>query len=214
MSELPHDLRDYLFDELTPGQRAEVERFLAHSAEAREELERLKLTHQTLLSLPDEEVPRRIGFVSDKIFEPSPARRFWLRLWEAAPQLAFGSAALVLAVFGGLRLAQPTFAVSETGWQLSFASQAPPSSESLAVAALTIEQVRGIVEEVAGRYDQQQREALVLALAEHEKQETDLRNAALLSLQEDYIQSWRMLSSLMEPIYRSASADFAAWGPR
>ena len=92
MSNAPHDLRDYVLDELTLPQRAEVERFLAASVEAREEVERLRLTHQALLSLPEEEPPRRIAFVSDKVFEPSRAaafgrasgraRRGWLSAWR------------------------------------------------------------------------------------------------------------------------------------
>ena len=42
----------------------------------REELDRLRLTEAALFALRDEEIPQRIAFVSDKIFEPSPARRW------------------------------------------------------------------------------------------------------------------------------------------
>ena len=58
MSETPHDLRDYLFDELNAAERAEVEAHLSASPEAREELDRLRVTQQALLSVPDEEIPR------------------------------------------------------------------------------------------------------------------------------------------------------------
>ena len=43
----------------------------------REELDRLQLTEAALFSLRDEEIPQRIAFVSDKIFEPSPMRRWF-----------------------------------------------------------------------------------------------------------------------------------------
>ena len=89
MSDSPYDLRDYLFGELTPEQRREVERYLKTSSEAREELEQLKTTESALLSIPDEEVPRRIAFVSDKVFEPSLSLRLWRDFWGAAPRLAF-----------------------------------------------------------------------------------------------------------------------------
>jgi len=59
----------------------------------REELARLRVTHAALLSVRDEEVPRRIAFVSDKVFEPT----WWQRLWRSAPRLGFASAAMLSA---------------------------------------------------------------------------------------------------------------------
>jgi hypothetical protein len=47
-----------------------------------------------LSSLGDEEIPRRIGFVSDKIFEPSRWRRWWESLHGPAG-LGFASAAML-----------------------------------------------------------------------------------------------------------------------
>jgi hypothetical protein len=54
-------------------------------------VERLRLTRTALDSLPEEEIPRRIAFVSDKVFEP----RGWAWLWNSAPRLAFASATLL-----------------------------------------------------------------------------------------------------------------------
>jgi len=56
-----------------------------------EELERLNMTHLALVSLRDEEVPRRIAFVSDKVFEP----RWWQRIWQSGPAMGFASAAVL-----------------------------------------------------------------------------------------------------------------------
>jgi anti-sigma factor RsiW len=53
MADSFHELEDYLFDELGPEERAAVEERLRTSPEAREELERLKLTRQSLLALAD-----------------------------------------------------------------------------------------------------------------------------------------------------------------
>ena len=60
-----------------------------------EELERLRITHATLLTLREEEVPQRIGFVSDKVFEPSGLRRVWQTFWNSSAKLGFASAAMV-----------------------------------------------------------------------------------------------------------------------
>lgn len=51
---------------------------------------RAAATIAALRALPYEEPPRRIAFVSDKVFEPT----WWQRLW-AAPKWGFASAALL-----------------------------------------------------------------------------------------------------------------------
>jgi len=53
----------------------------------------LKLTQTTLLALEDEEVPRRISFVSDKVFEP----RWYETIWHSGPALGFASAVILAA---------------------------------------------------------------------------------------------------------------------
>jgi len=97
MSCSPFDLRDYLFGELAETDRRKVEVHAHSCAHCNEDLERLRLTHSTLLALRDEEVPQRIGFVSDKVFEPSPIRRAWQSLWGSSPKLGFASAAMLSA---------------------------------------------------------------------------------------------------------------------
>lgn len=106
MSCSPFDLRDYIFGELGEPDRRQVEVHVRSCAHCHEDLERLRLTHSTLLALRDEEVPQRIGFVSDKVFEPSLARRVWQSVWGSSPKLGFASAAMLsaaLVIFAFLR---------------------------------------------------------------------------------------------------------------
>jgi anti-sigma factor RsiW len=93
MSCAPFDLKDYFLEELDPAGRAAIERHLDSCATCREEVKALQLTRSALLSVADEELPRRIAFVSDRVFEP----RWWQKLWHSGPQLGFASAALVAA---------------------------------------------------------------------------------------------------------------------
>jgi len=95
MSCSPFDLRDFLLQELTGPQRTQVEAHVQACPSCRLELDRLRLTQAALSSLADEEIPRRIGFVSDKIFEPSPWRRWWAAFWGSAARLGFASAAML-----------------------------------------------------------------------------------------------------------------------
>jgi anti-sigma factor RsiW len=62
------DLRDYFFGELPEAERASAERHIADCTDCTAELEQLQLVRGSLLTLRDEEMPRRIGFISDKIF--------------------------------------------------------------------------------------------------------------------------------------------------
>jgi len=97
MSCSPFDLRDYLLDELAEKERRQVDQHVRSCGGCHEELERLRITHSTLLTLREEEVPQRIGFVSDKVFEPSPVRRVWQAFWGSSAKLGFASAAMLSA---------------------------------------------------------------------------------------------------------------------
>lgn len=112
MSCSPFDLRDYLLGELADSGRRQVELHVHSCAHCSEDLERLRLTHSTLLALRDEEVPQRIGFVSDKVFEPSLARRAWQSLWGSSPRLGFASAAMLSVAMVIFAFFRPAVVVS------------------------------------------------------------------------------------------------------
>ncbi len=97
MSCSPFDLRDYFLQELADPQQRQVEAHVKTCPPCREELDRLRITEAALFSLRDEEIPQRIAFVSDKIFEPSPWRRWWAAFWGSTARLGFASAAMLSA---------------------------------------------------------------------------------------------------------------------
>ena len=85
------DLKAYALDEVTRQERGMVEDHVRGCQSCREELDRLNLTRSALASLEDEEIPRRIAFVSDRVFEP----RWWQTIWHSGPVMGFASAALL-----------------------------------------------------------------------------------------------------------------------
>jgi hypothetical protein len=98
MSCSPFDLRDYFLQELSdPQQQRLVEAHVKTCAPCREELDRLRITGAALRCLAEEEIPQRIAFVSDKIFEPSPWRRWLAAFWNSGARLGFASAAMLSA---------------------------------------------------------------------------------------------------------------------
>ena len=107
MSCSPFDLKDYFFEELGGAERKQVEAHVTACRACREELSRLRLTGTTLLSLREEEIPRRIAFVSDPVFEPSALRRWLAGFWNTPARLGFGSAALLSAALVVFALVRP-----------------------------------------------------------------------------------------------------------
>lgn len=96
----PADLRDYFFDALAPPERAAVRQHLSTCTGCAAELDGLRLTTLALRSVPEEELPRRIGFVSDKVFEPSRWNRFWQSFWMSGARVgAAAMSLLAVAIF-------------------------------------------------------------------------------------------------------------------
>ena len=88
----PDDLKDLFFGELDPRERKRVEEHLAKCLACQHEYDRLQLTQTTLLSVREEELPCRIAFVSDKVFEP----RWYQKLWSSGPKVGFAAAAMLV----------------------------------------------------------------------------------------------------------------------
>jgi anti-sigma factor RsiW len=111
MSCSPFDLKDYFFGELAEPERGQVETHLAGCPACREEMGGLDLTRAALRCLPDEEPPRRIAFVSDKVFEP----KWWQRIWSSGSQLGFAAAAmLAVAIVAHGYMMRPVAPVVQT----------------------------------------------------------------------------------------------------
>ena len=87
------DLKGYILKELPRAEARAAELHAAECGSCREELDRLSLTLTALRAVPEEEMPRRIAFVSDKVFEP----RWWQAWLNSGPRMAFVSS-LVLAM--------------------------------------------------------------------------------------------------------------------
>jgi len=92
---------------LAEEERRRVAAQLEKDPALRAEYARLEQTQAMLGFVQDEELPRRIAFVSDKVFEPS----WWQRFLASGPQLGFASAALLaLAMVGHCWLSRPVTA--------------------------------------------------------------------------------------------------------
>src|SRR5580698_680855 len=84
-----YDWKAYALGELAANERREAEGHAATCEGCRGELAQVRLTVDTLSALREEEVPRRIAFVSDKVFEP--------RWWDVFLKPTFAAACVLAA---------------------------------------------------------------------------------------------------------------------
>lgn len=154
------DLKEYALGESSREDAARIEAHVPHCEGCREELARLQLTQSTLLALREEEMPRRIAFVSDKVFEP----RWYQRLWNSGPQLGFIAASLVAcAILVHAFAARPA---------------APPAA-SLDVAAIE----QRVERELSARWETALQSAVARAVADSEARQ-ERKTAELLEAAE------------------------------
>lgn len=170
----PDELKDFLVGELDEAGRARVRSHVAACAACREELERLMLTQAALLTLREEEIPRRIAFVSDPVLE----RGWWRRLWAPTPRWAFASA-LVLAL-----------AITVHGWL-----QRPPAPAAATVDAAAIEErlraqlqreMEAALREALARAEAGREERIRQAVAAAQREWEFQRKADLLAVEENF----------------------------
>ena len=193
MSCSPFELRDYYFKELAENERRLTEVHVKTCANCREELERLRATEAVLLTLSDEEIPQRIGFISDPVFRPSPFRRGWDALWGSAARLGFASAAMLsvaLIVFALARpvprISTPAPAIDRAALEADFSKRLNDAVEK-AVAASEARQSRQ-TKELLARYEHRndlEREAVMVRVAEYLDVEKKRLNVSILASNSD-----------------------------
>jgi anti-sigma factor RsiW len=172
MSCSPFDLREYVLNELADNERRQVETHAQSCAACGEELDRLRITQTALLSLADEEIPQRIGFVSDRVFEPSALRRWWASFWGSSARLGFASAAMLSIAIVVFSLTRP-----------APAPPAPAAAPQVDMAALEAQFERRLEAAVAravtlseARQEARTRQLLAASDARHE---TELKTMQL-----------------------------------
>ena len=170
-------VRDYAFDELPKSERPALEAHLVACDDCAAELRQLRLTTAALASLPDQEPPRRIAFVSDKVFEPS-----WInRLWRATGwQGLAATGALAIALFAVMtnRTAQPIAAPASVA-----------SIQNTSASAMSEQQIRAAitqaVNDAVANTRIQDSEFLKAALADADKRHEKEHQALMVAMEEN-----------------------------
>ena len=142
-----YDWKSYALGEMAPPARREAEAHAAVCPNCREELAALRLTLDALSTLREEEIPRRIAFVSDQIFEPRWYRRAFRSLWSPNFAAACVVAGAIL-VHAFARPAAPDPA------QMNAQIDAAVSKAVATVQANDLEQIQRVVSLYDNRYSE------------------------------------------------------------
>jgi anti-sigma factor RsiW len=185
------DIKGYFLEELSEEERGEVQAHLPRCEGCRDELEQLQLTGAALMAVRDEEIPQRIAFVSDRVFEPN----WWQRWWHSAPRLGFASAAILSLAILFHAVTQP--AAQAPGLDTAAVEQMVEREVARRVDAAVVQAVNAVEQ----RSEAQTSELLRAAEDRFEIQ----RRADMLAVQEsfDYLRKQVNVSYL-------ASAKFGA----
>jgi anti-sigma factor RsiW len=169
------ELRDYAFDELAAESRHSLEQHLAGCPDCAAELDRLRLTTAALRLLPDREIPQRIAFVSDKIFEPSPVRRWLEGFWNSGARLGFASACVLAAALVVSAWHRPAAVTNVT----------PAIVQTAAVPADLSKQIDAAVAKAVGQIHEEDARTLKAALDDSERKHDQDRRALMVAMGEN-----------------------------
>ncbi len=195
----PFDLRDYFLRELPDPQQRQVEAHVKLCQPCREELDRLRVTEAALLCLREEEIPQRIAFVSDKIFEPSPWRRWWNAFWGSAARLGFASAAMLSAAIV-IYAMRP---VGSVGQAIALPSPPPQIVQTISDAEIQ-SRVDAAVSVAMSKVDRRQTEKTASLMADLKSMRQNLEVAAI---------EMDMFAK-QEKVHQAQSADYGYGPPR
>lgn len=168
------DWKAYTLGELDAPARREAETHAAACSACREEAAGWRVTLDAMAVLKEEELPRRIAFVSDKVFEPS----WWQRLTRSFPRTSFAAAGLIAAAILVHAFVRPI------GAPLNPAPQADVAAiEARVTAEVTAQVTERVSRQLQAEMAAAVNTAVTKAVADTEKHD-DQRAASLLAATE------------------------------
>lgn len=188
-------LKDYFFGELAAPERRAVEEAIREDAGLREEYERLQVTETALFALREEEMPRRIAFVSDKVFEP----KWYHAFWHSGPRLGFAGAAMLAGALVFNAVWQPA---AQTGPAAPVASVSQAEIDRRVTERVEAEMAR-LLPAAIERLDTQHKVQMAAAVREVETRNARQRQEDLEVLQANFSLWQQKMSKMYMAAYRS-----------
>jgi len=191
MSCASYDLKAYQFGEASAAERREIELHARACQACGDELARLNFTQAALMSVRDEEIPRRVAFVSDKVFEPKWYKRPLGAVWGYASMALLAGAIVFHAVW------TPPAIITTDPLAAVVHKTAPVAPAGLSRAAVE-SMVQTAVAEADARGEKRARQLLAASEKRHELERAEMMatiNASFEVLSKRYNNLVRMTAS-------------------
>jgi hypothetical protein len=172
------DWKAYALGELDANGRHEAEAHAATCLACRDELAGLRLTLDALSTMREEEIPRRIAFVSDKVFEP--------RWWQSFLRPSFAAGCVIAAailVHAFVRPPAPT--------------PVDTAEIEAKIEAAVSQRIDAAIAKAVSATEDRQTQRTRQMLADNEKRYTDQRRADFATI----AASNEMLSKQLDQVY-------------
>ena len=196
MSCASYDLKAYQFGEASAVERRDVERHARACRACADELAQLNFMQAALMSVRDEDPPRRIAFVSDKVFEPKWYKRPLGAAWGFGTIAALAGAIMFHALWnpGTIVTTQPLEAIVR---------KAPPVAPAGLTRAAVESMVQNAALEAEARGEKRARQLLAESEKRHELERAEMMAGIRVSFEE--------LTKRYNNLYKmTASADLGA----
>jgi len=168
------DWKAYTLGEMDVTARRDAEAHAANCPACQEEAAGLRITLDAMAVLREEELPRRIAFVSDKVFEP----HWWQRLTRSFLRPSFAAAGVIAVAILVHAFVRPA------GGPVSPAAQVDVAAIEVQVAARVTAQIEErVAQKVQAQMAATVNSAVAKAVADTEKRD-DQRAATLLAATE------------------------------
>ena len=178
------DWKSYALGELDAGARREAELHATACSSCQDELAGLRVTLDALSTLREEEVPRRIAFVSDKVFAPK-----W---WQSLLRPSFAAGAVVAVAILVHAFVRPPLPVNTVDTNVI---------EARVTAAVNQQMTAEVDRRVAAEVSTTVQQAVTKAVADTQARD-DQRTVQLLAAAERrYAESAEILNKQVSQIY-------------
>lgn len=168
------DWKAYTLGEMDAPARREAETHAASCPACQEEAAGLRMTLDAMAVLREEELPRRIAFVSDKVFEPN----WWQRITRSFLQPSFAAGGVIAVAILVHAFVRPVAAPVNPAAQVDVAAV-----EAQVAARVTAQIEERVSQRVQAQLATAVNNAIAKAVADTEKRD-DQRAATLLAATE------------------------------
>lgn len=192
------DWKAYILGEMAAGERRDAEAHASACQACQEEVASLRVTLDAMATLREEEMPRRIAFVSDKIFEPTWSQK----LIQSLLRPSFAAAAVIAAAILVHAFVRPGAPVPAAFSQQANLKNAPAQIDAATIEArVSAEVAKRLTEQLNAQLNAALDSAVTKAVSDARKRDEEHTAQMLAAAERRYGQSTELMTRQVTQMY-------------